>query len=506
MDLLTRRSKTDPLDETLLNENWRLPEYELDMKMSAANIYCSYAYRGCGSILKLSEFGHHLRSCSFKPSNELDTKAVTETEWYKEGCTSTRNTELYLKHTIQEQSWEKRLQQVFGDSQIDKLCSHAETLICLYKQNLPKPGDVLHYEEGMSPLDALHQAAIAYASAIKLKPRDPNFHFQLGVVLEEHYYAAEIYGLKKKNEEEVPGACSAKATGKDEEIQAICKLHGFSGRPSIEQQLKALDLEYHQLKDQGHSSRADYIQNLYAWKSKQAGKVTALSLDEETPLTQAFLKYQDALSLNPDNWQYNFNVGRLLLLQQKNKEALMFLQNALALLPASAITRCYAGLALIEQDDGPGTRTQESVLCLHQGLEQLLSELLMSPECPSILQTANPLSLLNAQLLRGFLKLGKLLKKLPIQPTRCIRTSQQVLHIVADWSAKALYQCPHRGEVTRELEWVLLEAGVGLLESLVQDSSDREEWIRRRCQALSALIRLTSIPECQELLNMQEKV
>ncbi|XP_072266376.1 uncharacterized protein [Pyxicephalus adspersus] len=46
MDLLTRRSKRDPLDETMLGDDWRVPEYELDMKMSAASVMCCYAYRG----------------------------------------------------------------------------------------------------------------------------------------------------------------------------------------------------------------------------------------------------------------------------------------------------------------------------------------------------------------------------------------------------------------------------------------------------------------------------
>ncbi|KAM4770936.1 uncharacterized protein WCC33_002715 [Rhinophrynus dorsalis] len=506
MDLLTRMSKTDPLDESFLNENWRLPEYELDMNMSAANVYCIYAYRGCGSIVKLSELGHHARSCSFKPSNELDAKAVMETDWYKTEFSSSKKMESNFKHQIQVRSWEKRLQQEHEDSQVDKLCTHAEEQIRFYVQCLPKPGDVLQYSEQMSPLNALHQAAIAYASAIKLKPKDPKFHFQLGMVLEEHYYAAEIYGLRKKTEDDSPDFSSAKATGKDEEILAISKLHGFSGRPSLEQQLKALDLEYHQLKEQGQPIRADYILNLYSWKSQQAGKTAAFSVDDENPLTQAFLKYQDALSLNPDHWQYNFHVGRHMLLKGKYREALMFLQHSLALQPSSAVTRCYTGLALIEQDDGPGKRTQESIHFLHQGLEKMLTDSFTTLESSSLLHADNPLSLLNAQILRGFSKLGKLLKNISAQQSSCIMTSQQVLHIIADWCAKGICQCPQRGEVTQELQRVQLDSCIGLLEFLVQEAPDKEEWIRKRCQGMSALIRLSSIPQCKELLDMQEKV
>lgn len=46
IDLLTRRAKTDPLDEKMLTEDWRVPEYELDMKISEASVMCCFVYRG----------------------------------------------------------------------------------------------------------------------------------------------------------------------------------------------------------------------------------------------------------------------------------------------------------------------------------------------------------------------------------------------------------------------------------------------------------------------------
>ncbi|XP_069464249.1 uncharacterized protein [Ambystoma mexicanum] len=505
LDILSRRSKVDPLDETILGENWRCPEYELDMRMSGSSVHCCYAYRGCMGILKLTDLGLHAKDCPHKPPTELDKKVVAETEWYK---AAVNRIDPQMTHKIQERGWEKRLQQVFGDSNAEKLSVEAEERIGLYKSRLPNAGDALLYEEGSSPLDALHQAAIAYASAIKLKPKDPSLHFQLGLVLEEHYYAAEIYGLKKKNEDEQEFV-SAKATGKDEEILAICKLHGFHGRPTLEQQLKALDLEFHQLKDQGQSGKADYIQTLFAWKSKQAGKEAkpgALSLDEASPLVQAFLKYQDALSLNPGFWQYNLHVGRLLLLQGKPEDALLFLQTALIQRPDLALTRLYTSIAIMAQENEPGSRTDECVMYLQQGLERLLTELFLPSESTQFLQAANQYSLLNVQLLKGFLMLGKLLRKLSMKPPEFTLTAQQVLHIVADWAAKALCLCPHKGAVSQQIEWVLLEASYGLLELLVEASAGKEDWIGRRCQALSALIRLTSVPSGKELLNMQEKV
>ncbi|XP_030050541.1 uncharacterized protein LOC115464288 [Microcaecilia unicolor] len=101
IDLLTRRLKIDPLDETLLGENWRLPEYELDIKISRATVHCCYAYRGCSSILKLSELGLHAKDCTCKPSPALDAQDVTESKWYKEHVASVQKPDHRVKHVIQ---------------------------------------------------------------------------------------------------------------------------------------------------------------------------------------------------------------------------------------------------------------------------------------------------------------------------------------------------------------------------------------------------------------------
>ena len=53
---------------------------------------------------------------------------------------------------------------------------------------------------------------------------------------------------------------------------AICRLHGFLGTPTAENQLKALDKELHQLKEQGQSGKAAHVQTLFIWLSKKAGK------------------------------------------------------------------------------------------------------------------------------------------------------------------------------------------------------------------------------------------
>lgn len=66
---------------------------------------------------------------------------------------------------------------------------------------------------------------------------------------------------------------------------------------------------------------------------------TAGVSDKENSLAKALQKYLDAWSLSPDNWELNLHVGRLLLLQEKNREALQHLQMALALKPSHPALR-----------------------------------------------------------------------------------------------------------------------------------------------------------------------
>lgn len=69
---------------------------------------------------------------------------------------------------------------------------------------------------------------------------------------------------------------AAQESSKLEDCVAICKLRGVSATAPIALQLKAIDDEYKSLLENGQSSRADYVQSLYAWRSKQAHKVRVL--------------------------------------------------------------------------------------------------------------------------------------------------------------------------------------------------------------------------------------
>ena len=69
---------------------------------------------------------------------------------------------------------------------------------------------------------------------------------------------------------------AAQESSKLEECQAICKLRGVAPNAPIALQLKAIDEEFKSLRNSGQSGRADHVQGLYAWRTKQALMVKAI--------------------------------------------------------------------------------------------------------------------------------------------------------------------------------------------------------------------------------------
>lgn len=169
------------------------------------------------------------------------------------------------------------------------LCNHSNTA-----------GETVRYAPGKKPLDFLEYAAKCYATAIKCSPKDLQAHIGLGLVMEEFFYADDLYGLHREVtiatvqldcynkftvilkssrlctqdlEEEMEG--EAEQSSKEEEFLAICKLHGVTPSAPIAIQLKAVEAEYHSLKDSGQTHKAEHVQALHAWKSKKILEVSS---------------------------------------------------------------------------------------------------------------------------------------------------------------------------------------------------------------------------------------
>lgn len=81
------------------------------------------------------------------------------------------------------------------------------------------------------------------------------------------------------------------------------------------------------------------------------------------------------------------------------------------------------------------------------------------------------------------------------------------LDSIAVMAAQALSMCVGHGQVTQQLERVLLDAHFASVKILIeQENVLKQPWVTKRCQALSALIRLSCINTCRELLDLQLKV
>ena len=131
----------------------------------------------------------------------------------------------------------------------------------------------------------------------------------------------------------------ASDSSKEDDIKALCEQRGVSRNAPLSLVLKAIDEEYHSLLDQNQSAKADYLQKLYNWKSKQSvqQRVGTLGSNEKDGglLNKALLKCQDALACDPNNSRLHMHVGRYLLMLGRYEDAVKRLEAAFGLKPTS---------------------------------------------------------------------------------------------------------------------------------------------------------------------------
>ncbi|XP_054758090.2 uncharacterized protein LOC129264268 isoform X1 [Lytechinus pictus] len=530
IDELTRTSKVDPLDGTPLENEWKVPEGGIEKDLSSATVCCIYCYTGCEEKMKYSTLGTHIKTCGKRPKIDAEPENAEtckecsrkrpkdEMDWHMANMCTSKHTSRELKHSIKSHDWEKKLQVSEESGSADQLMSKAKDIIKKYRIALPKKGQSSRFEEGGSPLDLLHLAAVNLACGIKQKPKQADLHFTLGLVLEETYYAQDMYGLKKDDDDlddsmatlSLGLSTKSKDSSKEDDIQAICQQRGAGANASLSRQLQAIDEEYKHLLNSGQSQKADYVQELYLFKSKQAtqgGKTSQAASDESNPLGQACVKFMDALFLEQNNVMYNIHVGRLLLLQDKVEDALVRLQHAVGLKPFLPIARFYLGLALVQQKNGPGARNKETTTYLHDGIQYLLE--LTTKQAETVenssscdLHSEDLWRTSSGQLLKGCIELGKLLKKTPISG---FLGAADVFHSAAILAGQNLCTLPSRGDTYQSMEWVLLDVHAILLEMLMEKDAGNTPWIAQRCQRLSSLINCSTIPQSQQVLKLQEQ-
>ena len=99
---------------------------------------------------------------------------------------------------VQLHSWEKQLQQIYDETNVQKLLAGGDAAINKYFDSLPAPGVAVpsHYTPGESPFDHLQQVMYCLATAIKVKGKDAALHLRLGMLLEEQFFLENVIGFK----------------------------------------------------------------------------------------------------------------------------------------------------------------------------------------------------------------------------------------------------------------------------------------------------------------------
>ncbi|XP_013067074.2 uncharacterized protein LOC106055386 isoform X1 [Biomphalaria glabrata] len=496
---ITRLSKIDPLTGEHLESDWKIQDIEVDKNMAnqMAVIPLTFSVEST-KPMKFGELAGILAECSQQPPMK-DLAGVFS------------NSALSISRNLQEHKWQKALQQIFDETEVSVLLSLAENSLTLYYKNIPKPGQYhQQYAEGDSPIDALQHAIHCLATALKYKSNNAEIHFKLAMSLEEKYWAEDMYGLKKLEKSDAPSLnYKARESSKEEEVYAICKLKGVDISEPASHHLKALDNEYHHLIETGQSAKADHVMALYAWYSKklsQEGASAHKVEDHDSPLGQAYQKYLDALCLDEVKAVYNFHVGRLLVIMGNYEDAIKRLEAALCWNAAHEQARFYLGLAISLSKEEWKKRSQEAIGFLQAGMESLLTalskEALAAEElvAKTSLFAENLVRTSNVHFLRGIVQLGILLTKNKVQNSMA---PSDIFHTAALLACQVLPNIC-RGDLYKQMEWVLVDAHSQLLEILVQDDVSKD-FIASRCKRLSALIFHSTISGNIKLLELQEK-
>uniref|UniRef100_A0A1I8G618 TPR_REGION domain-containing protein n=3 Tax=Macrostomum lignano TaxID=282301 RepID=A0A1I8G618_9PLAT len=325
--------------------------------------------------------------------------------------------------------WERRLRNIFDVSDAKQLVEMGEKSAQQYLDSLPEdPAISRSYPAGSSPQDHLLRACNAYACAIDAAgssaPNRWQLHLRLGQLLEEMQHCQDVRGVKIADAMAGDTGVATSAgtdtaaldSAKEDEIDAICRLRGVSDSAGLGAKLRALDAEMRHLRDQGQSSKADSVQSLFLWKSRQAtaeGAAQQRAASSESPLSHALDKYRDALSLADSNGELHCHVGRLMVARGEYGEAIRRLESALSWQPNNPAARLYLGAALARDilqsgKDSQPPRAPEAIDLLCDGLETLLQRLQVKPESKRCLFAEEPLQPTDHALLRAALSLGQL--------------------------------------------------------------------------------------------------
>ena len=522
--LLTRTNKENPVDGTPLTGDWLLHCPNIEAELSRTKVGPIPPLTDPVPLSQLAD--SWLQKAGQKPEPTEVCKSCSkkvplpDLETHETHLCSSKFPPQKMEHKVEVSAWQKQLCSFLTDTNTAEFISEAQQQEQLYLQSLPSAyNDSFKYPAGTSPLATLQLAASQYASAIKKAPKNWEAHMGLGRVMEERFYAGDVFGLKvektaksdEDEEDEGPGAVrEAVESGKLEEFEALCRQKGVGPDAPLALQLKAVEQEFQALKEAGQQSEAEYVQSLYAWRSQQsrgAGGSRA-RFSEEGPLGRARDKYTDAVSLAPGEHGPRFRLGRLLLDLGDAESAIPHLQTALSLKPLHPQTRLCLGIAWLRA--GPPALKKEASRLVGEGITRVLltdaEHKCSSPrpfplEPPSLHCDVFPCWHTSTTLIRSCMDLSAYLSASPVAGGP---SAEICLLWGAYLASRAMQRVLSRKETYTSMMWSVIETHSILLTSLIDSAAPRSA-VLQRCQQLTGLLGVCGLEASSALADVKLK-
>jgi hypothetical protein len=493
---LSRINKADPLTGDLLGEGWMVINHALDSQLSSQEATCSTpngVIKGTISDIPAliaqqnipDEVTEACVACSKKVPKDLLEVHNSLT------CSSKLSETLPKTETI-ELPWQKRMVDISLPNDPDFIFKKAKELEQKYNSLLKSPN---HYSSA-DILEPLTLAGSCYATMISIKPKEPQGHVGLGLVMEEFFYLEDFYGHKPIESNDT-GESEAEISSKEEEFLAICQLHGVSEKASFALQLKAVEAEYLSLREAGQTHRSEQVQKLYQWKSKKALQASkgSYAVESESPLYKAKIKFEHAVSVCPTDHASCYHLGRLLLLLGDSVPAIACLKGAASIKPTHHETTLCLGLAM--SSNGDSSNQVKSFLL--DGLQEYL-HIKELEAIGSLKPTDNYLHgatfwrSSNTLIGESFISLAHLGGHGFLSPSACLVLAGRLFS-----STLRLQKC----STMEQLLWILVKGRAALLEKVMKDKLPQAS---RICRELSSLISHCQLPPNEQLRELQIKV
>jgi tetratricopeptide (TPR) repeat protein len=186
-------------------------------------------------------------------------------------------------------------------------------------------------------VDRLQGAIQLLATSIQKFP-SPDLHLALGDLLWESVLLSEWFPEPKKQTKRKDENQEAQDGFMQDEVQGLLLQLGVPPSANEATQIKAMESEYHRLKNLGMANEAAEVQGLIAWKVKSKG----VEAGEETGSAKGMAlmdsiakKYRDAIAMNSENAMAWERLALVSLIKGNYQDAIQYSSYARGLQPLS---------------------------------------------------------------------------------------------------------------------------------------------------------------------------